>query len=368
VIPTKAVVLAHDGSDACEFLGSGGRSHGQLPATALLPIGNHPLLGHALDWIAEAGLESAVVIVPEAIAASARELVDRPADQLTLHWLEQLPGESFAHILTAVAGFLEGEPFVFHLADSLARPGLRSVLEDGDADGGDRADPRRDLDALMLVEEPVRLESDRVIDLQRRSQTTHPPLGARHGAPAGVVIMGAATLPALGAIEPSRRLGLEALAAAIVNSGGSVQTRTVRDWWRFRGDAATLLEGNRLALERLQPDFDDAVLINSDLQGAVAVHATASIESSIVRGPVVVGAGARVRDAYVGPYTSIGDGAVIEGAETEHSIVFAGATISHVGGRLEASLVGRDARIWRDFKLPRALRLQVGDGARVSLG
>jgi glucose-1-phosphate thymidylyltransferase len=81
----------------------------------------------------------------------------------------------------------------------------------------------------------------------------------------------------------------------------------------------------------------------------------------------VIGPDAQIAHAYIGPYTSIGAGARIEGAEIERSIVAAGASITHVGGRLVASVVGRDARIFRDFSLPRALRLRVGDGTVVAL-
>ena len=41
--------------------------------------------------------------------------------------------------------------------------------------------------------------------------------------------------------------------------------------------------------------------------------------------------------------------------------------IEHLGGRLEASVVGRGARVYRDFALPRAYRLRVGDGNEISL-
>jgi glucose-1-phosphate thymidylyltransferase len=99
----------------------------------------------------------------------------------------------------------------------------------------------------------------------------------------------------------------------------------------------------------------------------VVADATARIESSIVRGPAIVGPGAHVREAYVGPYTSIGEGVVIEGAEIEHSVVLAGASISYLGGRLEASVVGCDTKIFQDFRLPRALRVLVGQGANISL-
>jgi glucose-1-phosphate thymidylyltransferase len=58
---------------------------------------------------------------------------------------------------------------------------------------------------------------------------------------------------------------------------------------------------------------------------------------------------------------------VVEGAEIEHSVVLPGASISHLGGRLEASVIGPKSRVFRDFRLPRALRLTLGEGAEVCL-
>jgi hypothetical protein len=43
-----------------------------------------------------------------------------------------------------------------------------------------------------------------------------------------------------------------------------------------------------------------------------------------------------------------------------------GAKITHVGGRLVSSVIGHEARVSRDFSLPRALRLRIGDGAEVA--
>jgi ADP-glucose pyrophosphorylase len=57
----------------------------------------------------------------------------------------------------------------------------------------------------------------------------------------------------------------------------------------------------------------------------------------------------------------------VDGAEIENSIVLAGTRISHLDRRLEASVVGPDATICRDFQLPRAVRMHVGEGARISL-
>jgi glucose-1-phosphate thymidylyltransferase len=78
-------------------------------------------------------------------------------------------------------------------------------------------------------------------------------------------------------------------------------------------------------------------------------------------------AGAQVIDSYIGPHTSIGERVHVEGAEIERSIVLSGASIQYVGGRVVASVVGRNARVFRDFSVPRAIRLQVGDGDQVAL-
>ena len=97
------------------------------------------------------------------------------------------------------------------------------------------------------------------------------------------------------------------------------------------------------------------------------MHPTAIVERSLLRGPIVIGPGARVTDAYIGPYTSIGANVVIEGAEIEYSIVLPEAELRFVGTRLESSVIGRGARIVRGFDLPGAIRMSIGDGAEVIL-
>jgi glucose-1-phosphate thymidylyltransferase len=74
-----------------------------------------------------------------------------------------------------------------------------------------------------------------------------------------------------------------------------------------------------------------------------------------------------VTDAYIGPYTSIGAGVVVEAAEIEHSIVLPDAELRFVGTRLESSIIGRGARVTRRFSLPTAMQLSIGDGAEVIL-
>jgi glucose-1-phosphate thymidylyltransferase len=98
------------------------------------------------------------------------------------------------------------------------------------------------------------------------------------------------------------------------------------------------------------------------------VHPTAQLENTLVRGPAIIGPGARLSHAYVGPYTAIGANVTIEGSQVEHSIVLDGAQLMHVGARIETSVIGRGARVARSFGVPTAMRLAIGNGSEVTLG
>jgi glucose-1-phosphate thymidylyltransferase len=86
-----------------------------------------------------------------------------------------------------------------------------------------------------------------------------------------------------------------------------------------------------------------------------------------VRGPAVIGHGARLTDCYIGPYTAIGDECVIENAEVEHSILLAGSSVRDLAGRMESSLLGRNVHIGRDHNQPRAYRFLVGDNSEIGI-
>jgi glucose-1-phosphate thymidylyltransferase len=127
-----------------------------------------------------------------------------------------------------------------------------------------------------------------------------------------------------------------------------------------------MLEANRLILDDLEERMDGE-LVESRVEGRVVIEQGARLERSTVRGPAIVGRGSQVTDAYIGPYTAIGDDVRIRSAELEHSIVLSGSVIGDLEYRIEASLIGRNVRIGRGPALPKAYRFVVGDNADVQI-
>jgi glucose-1-phosphate thymidylyltransferase len=168
-------------------------------------------------------------------------------------------------------------------------------------------------------------------------------------------------------VETADLLDLTQVAERIQSAGGSIHVRHVDVWHAYRGNAVDLLDLNRLVLDQIDGSLPAGVENGNHIEGRVDIHKGATVQGSVVVGPVVIGAGATIRDAYIGPYTSIGPDVSIEGAEIERSIIFAGAQLTHLGVRITSSVVGRNARVFRDFSLPRALRVCLGDSAQVGL-
>ena len=334
--PTKAVVLARepDTYDA-----------GVTPA--LLSVANRPLMRHALEWLQDGSIQEVAIVASDGIAHHAREAVGGSSEwSFETSWLCQHPGESLGETLAALTAFIDDEPFVLHLADSLAKDRLPCVLEGVEVD---------DLGAIVLTHGFASGLAP-VVDIRSRLDTS---------ASAGVAVMGAGVLATTDALDARPGRELNALADHLSGIGGSVKTRRTEGWWRFDDAADTVLDGNRFALERLEAEPVEAQVRDCEIQGAVSIHPSARLESSTVRGPVVIGAGAQIHSAYVGPFTSIAANVLVEGAEIENSVVLAGVSITHLNTRLEGSIIGPGARVFRDFRLPRAMRLNIGQGAEV---
>jgi glucose-1-phosphate thymidylyltransferase len=145
-----------------------------------------------------------------------------------------------------------------------------------------------------------------------------------------------------------------------------VEPHIVRGWWKDTGRLEDMLEANRLILDNLIGRVEGE-LIDSQVDGRVVIEAGARLERTVVRGPAIVGAGARLSDCYIGPYTAIGEQCTISSSEVEHSILLSGCSVCDLDGRMESSLLGRNVTVRRGDRQPRAYRFMVGDNSDISI-
>ena len=332
-----------------------GTRRGAARLTALEAVANRPIIFHALDRLVEAGAEQLIVVadadaMPEVEAA----MRDYGRDDVAVTCALAPTTTDLALVLSVVAPLLHGSGCLIQPANGLLDASLDSLLaqvEAGDdvvlwtprlVQGGDGQDG-----------------SGRSADGNRAS--TADESGELAMFAPGMLMIAAGWARDVGITE------MPALAAYLSESGRRVRMFPLHNWHRYRGYGSDLLALNRLTLSRLAGTGSAGSGSGNRIEGCASIDPTAEVRDSVIVGPVVIGAGACISDAYIGPYTSIGTGARIEGSEVEHSIVAAGGSVMYVKGRLVASLVGGGARVFTDFSLPRALRLWVGEGDEISL-
>ncbi len=170
-------------------------------------------------------------------------------------------------------------------------------------------------------------------------------------------------------LRPSARGELEITDTiqGLIDRGRRVVPEIVSGWWIDTGKKDDMLEANRLVLETLEPDVAGSLDGESQVHGKVVIAGTASVHNSVIRGPAIIGPGTRLRDAYIGPFTSIDHDCLIEACEIEHSIVLEGSCLIDVPGRIEDSLIGRHVEIGRSPHKPKAHKLMLGDFSRVEV-
>lgn len=348
---------------------SGGKGTRLRPITytsakQLVPVANTPVLFFGIRSMVEAGItEIGIIIAPETGGEIREAVGDGSQFGAKVTFIEQDSPAGLAHAVLTAESFLGDSPFVMYLGDNLLQGGIKGLVNRFNSDAPD---------ALILLTEVDDPQSFGIVELDDAGQVARlvekPKEPRSNLALVGVYLFTASIHDAARAIEPSPRGELEITDAIqhLVNTDQKVLSEVVQGWWKDTGKLADMLEANRLVLDTLV-GRNDGELIDSEVEGRVVIEEGAVLERAVVRGPAVIGKGARVVDAYIGPYTAIGAGCVVDHAELEHSILLDGSSVSHMDDRVEGSLIGRDAKVERGPKMPKAIRLLIGDSSHVRL-
>ena len=372
----KALVLA------------GGRGTRLRPIThtsakQLVPVANKPVLFYGLESIREAGITDVGIVVSDP-----RELLlpDRRTGELTtalvnsqaeiraavgdgarfglrVTYIEQEAPLGLAHAVKIAEDYLAGQPFVMYLGDNLIKDGIAPFVREFE-----REKPNAQI-LLARVKTPqdygvATLEDDRVVRLEEKPAQPRSDLAL-----VGVYLFDSTVFEAVNAIRPSPRGELEITDAIqrLIDTKRRVRSHVITGWWKDTGKLEDMLEGNRMMLGAMEAVNEGRVDAASTVEGRVSIGPGTVIQRSRLRGPLIIGANARIMDSYVGPFTAIGDGVELSHSEIEHSIVLERSHIRDVPRRIESSLIGKDVVVCANDSRPRTHRLMLGDSSRVEL-
>jgi len=332
-------------------------------AKQLIPVANKPILFYVLQHIREAGIRDVGIIVSPETGPQIRAALAIDSD-LKLTYIPQEEPLGLAHAVKVARDYLQDDPFVMYLGDNLIGQGIRGFIE---AFGTSKADA---VILLKEVKDPKMFgvaEVDGSGRIQRLIEKPKDP--PSNLALVGVYVFSPCIHEAVSETKPSWRGELEITDAVqkLLEKGRTIQSFILQGWWLDTGKKDDLLEANRVVLDEwIQREVKGDIDPESRVVGRVVLDGKAQVRRSEIRGPVVIGEGTKIEGSFIGPYTSIGPGCKIKNSALEHCVVLEGVRIEGVG-RLEDSILGRNATVRRVSAGSQTLKVMIGDDAEVLL-
>ena len=141
----------------------------------------------------------------------------------------------------------------------------------------------------------------------------------------------------------------------------------MKGWWIDTGKKDPLLECNRQVLKTISGEIHESVEISksSSISQQIQIGVGSRIIDSNLKGPVVIGKNVTLINANVEPFTSIGDGCIIENSSIGDSVLMKQCLIKD-SQYLTNSLVGNFCEVTGP-KSSRPCSLMIGDDSILDL-
>jgi glucose-1-phosphate thymidylyltransferase len=350
------------------LIASGGRGTRLRPITHtqnkhLIPIANKPILHYAIEAAVGAGITEIAIVhnadsdeVPKAIGNGSRW-------GARITYLPQLTPGGLSQVVALSEEYMGKEKFVFYLGDNMVVGGVRRFVDEFEKSGCNC------FLTLSRVRDPERfgvpeLKDGRIISVEEKPKNPKSSFAV-----SGIYLYDSCIFEAVKAIKPSARGELEISDAHqyLIDKGYKIGYAEITGWWKDTGKPNDLLEANRLILDNITPSIEGDVDSTSSVIGKVIVQKGAKVINSIIRGPAIIGENCVIEDAYIGPFTAIGNNTIVRKSELEYSIVLRDCKILSVGIRLEGSILGNDVEVVEATGKPRVHRFMIGDQSRVEV-
>lgn len=333
-------------------------------AKQLIPVANKPVLVHAIEAIRQAGVSEIGIVVGDT-GEEIKSALEQQGDLgVKLTFIPQASPDGLAHAVKISQDFLGDDRFVMFLGDNMIQGGISQLIQQF---------AQRDWNSQLVlkqVSDPrsygvAALKGDGTIEyLIEKPQ--NPPSDL---ALVGIYMFDANIFKAVNAIKPSARGEFEITDAIqwLIDNNYSVYPHVHKGWWVDTGKSTDMLEANSNVLEELIAEISPSAEIDdlSEVDSRVSIEAGAKIINSVIRGPTIIGKNTVIRDSYVGPFTSIYHDVTVQNCEIERSILLENSKVLDIEVRLQDSLIGRDAKLTRDDRKPRALKVNLGDHSTV---
>ena len=333
----------------------------------LIPVGGKPISQYVVEDLRDAGITDIAIVLGNIGPERVREhFGDGSALSVKITYIVQGEAGGIAHAVRLCKDFVGSDRFAVCLGDNLLKGGLTSYVKEFE---------KSDSDAMLLLTRVRDPEHFGVAEFDTTGKLKAVVEKPKY-APSPYIITGfyffkPMLFDVIAKLKPSARGELEITDAIqeLLKSEKGVGYRIVEGWWKDTGTVEDILDANRLILDdKLSgPVLKGTIEEGTVIEGRVSVEAGAIVKKgSVIRGPCYIGAESKIgENTFIGPYTSVGRGCVLEEVEIENSILMANCHIVKTKQRITDSIVGPFSQISGAGGRPGTARLVVGEGSSI---
>ncbi len=353
---------------------TGGRGTRMQPLTFstnkhFIPLANKPLIFYPIETVAKAGIKELAITYNTGWLEFVRNFLgDGSRWGLSFTYVLQEKPLGLANIFQVCEEYLEGEPFLLHLGDNIFLDGIKREVE---------YFLKSKANALAVISHHSENKRMGVPYFDKKGRLVRyvekPKNPPNDLAVIGVYFFDKNVFRCFRGkdrIRPSERGELEISSPYqwLIDHKFKVETIEYKGKWLDPGKFNDWIEANQILLDLntarhlySKPDS------RSVLIGRVSLGKKCKIINSEIRGPSIVGDYVIIKDSYIGPYTSISAGCVIEKSRVENSVLMEGVTIRNVRQPIDNSLIGSGTEVTDINGHTNCLELFVGEKSQVRL-
>jgi len=327
-------------------------------AKQLVPIANTPVLHFPIRHLVEAGISEIGIVVGDTEQQIREAMGDGSKFGVRFTYIRQPDPLGIAHAVDLARPFLANDPFILYLGDNVLRGGISAFVERFQRSGAAAAVVLKrvaDARAFGVAE----MDGNRLTRIVEK-----PAIPPTDMAVIGVYAFRPAVFDAIARQAPSARHEIEIADSinGLLDAGLTVDATVTGEYWIDTGKMEDMLQANQVILDAMQtaPDPGDQAA-DSTIEGPVSVEPGAMVERCVLTGPLVIGAGASLRDSRVGPYVAIGARCTLTHVAIRNSIVMEDTILADCPD-IRDSMIGRFVRV---AGAPAGARLTLGDHSRM---
>lgn len=334
-----------------------------------IPVANKPLIYYPIEAVAAAGIkEVAITYNPEGLEMAKQFLGDGSKWGLKFTYVLQEKPLGLANIFQVCEKFVDGDKFLLHLGDNIFSEGINSYVD---------YFIKKRVDAMVLMvhnEDNTRLGVPYFDKNGRLVKYVEKPKNPPHDfAIPGLYFFTPEIFKCFSgkdAIKPSPRGEYEINSPFqwLIDHGYKVEVQEYKARWLDPGKFDDWIESNQYLIDKnttrdIKSKLDKTVKIF----GRVEIGKGCNIVNSEIRGPVSILEGTTITDAYIGPYTAIGKGCLIQGSRIENCVLMDSVKIVDVKTQIDNSLIGPESEISGNGGHKNCFEFFIGEKANIRL-